>query len=139
MTLPAGEIQQVPEHPIDYTDLAAQARHLLSLQGTSPWIDRGLANLQKGCPTTAGIVLEQLHRSAGMSLADMFRMEYNIASHCAINTDFAEGVRALLIDKDGAPKWQYADLQTLPRAHVLSHFEALQSPHPLADLGSTSV
>lgn len=139
VTLPDGEIHQVPEHSIDYTDLASQTQHLFTLQGKSPWIDRGLGNLRKGCPTTAGIVLEQLHRCKDTSLADMFRMEYNIASHCAINTDFAEGVRALLIDKDGAPRWRYTDLQTLPRAHVLSHFEALESPHPLADLGAAAV
>ena len=96
--------------------------------------DRGLQNLRGGCPTTAGIVLEQLRRSSDMSLADMFRMEYNIACHCATNLDFAEGVRALLIEKDGSPNWQYPDIKTLPQAHVMAHFSTFETPHPLAGL-----
>ncbi|MDZ7826793.1 MAG: enoyl-CoA hydratase/isomerase family protein [Gammaproteobacteria bacterium] len=74
-----------------------------SLVGENDWVDQGVATLEKGCPVTAGIVVEQLHRARGMELADMFRMEMVIGTHCARNRDFAEGVRALLIDKDRTP------------------------------------
>ena len=70
-----------------------------------------------------------------MTLADSFRMELTIATHCAHNADFYEGVRALLIDKDNAPKWQYGDIDSLPREYVLSHFVEPWAVHPLADLG----
>ena len=61
-------------------------------------------------------------------------MELTVATHCAQNADFHEGVRALLIDKDNSPNWQYADITTLPWSHVESHFEAPWPQHPLADL-----
>jgi len=61
-------------------------------------------------------------------------MEFTVAPHCAQNLDFAEGVRALLIEKDNAPQWQYPVIATWPAAHVASHFVDPWSPHPLADL-----
>ena len=133
--LPDSELKHVPERAIKYDDLAGEVAAITELAGRSKWVDRGIANLSSGCPTTAGIVLEQLARVADMSLADAFRMELTVATHCANNADFAEGVRALLIDKDGAPQWQFGSLDTLPREYVLSHFEAPWATHPLADLG----
>ncbi|MEE4298071.1 MAG: enoyl-CoA hydratase/isomerase family protein [Pseudomonadales bacterium] len=115
-------------------DFARALAGIRSLAGTDDWIDKGLANLEKGCPATAGIVVEQLHRAQGMSLADMFRMEMVIGTHCARNRDFAEGVRALLIDKDGAPAWTVDGLDALPRETVLAHFEAPWDENPLNDL-----
>jgi len=132
--MPVAEIQQLPVFATTFDDLVKQVQVLDGLQGLSKWIDRGLQNLHGGCPTTAGIVLEQLRRSADMSLAEMFRMEYNIACHCATNLDFAEGVRALLIEKDGSPNWQYPDINTLPQAHVMAHFSTFETPHPLSGL-----
>ena len=98
------------------------------------WFDRGKTNLESGCPATAGIVVEQLDRARNLSLAEMFRMELVIGTHCARNRDFAEGVRALLIDKDGAPAWSVDGLDALARETVLGHFEAPWEENPLADL-----
>ena len=98
------------------------------------WFDRGKTNLESGCPATAGIVVEQLDRARNLSLAEMFRMELVIGTHCARNRDFAEGVRALLIDKDGAPAWTVNSLDALSRETVLGHFESPWEENPLADL-----
>ena len=91
--------------------------------------------MRSGCPTSVGIVHEQLRRVASMSLADAFRMELNVANQCARNPDFTEGVRALIIDKDNKPAWRYGALQNLPHDYVVAHFESLWRAHPLADLG----
>jgi enoyl-CoA hydratase/carnithine racemase len=132
--LPASDLEYVPEREVNHDDLIAEVTALRALAGTSDWIDRGLANLQRGCPTTAGVVLEQLRRVRDMTLADSFRMELTIATHCARNPDFREGVRALLIDKDNAPAWRYTSIESLSRDYVLSHFDPPWPEHPLADL-----
>ena len=115
-------------------DYAAALAGVRSLAGRDAWIDKGLANLEQGCPATAGIVVEQLHRARDLALAEMFRTEMIVGTHCARNRDFAEGVRALLVDKDGAPAWSVDSLDALPRETVLAHFEAPWAENPLADL-----
>ncbi len=115
-------------------DYAAVIRGVRSLAGTDDWIDRGIATLEGGCPVTAGIVVEQLRRAPGMTLADMFRMEMVIGTHCARGSDFAEGVRALLIDKDKQPKWSVPSLDALPWSRVEAHFEPPWEINPLAEL-----
>ncbi len=133
--LPASELVAVDEREIFVEDFSREIAATQALSGRSPWVDRGINNLTNGCPTTAGIVLEQLRRVPGMNLADTFRMEFTVASHCANNKDFHEGVRALLIDKDNSPHWRDGDLVHIDWAHVLSHFVEEQTDHPLADLG----
>ncbi len=132
--LPDGALSEVPERPSHYDDFGAEVAAVQSLAGRSEWIDRGLANLNHGCPTTAGIVVEQLRRVSNMSLAESYRMELTVATHCAHNPDFREGVRALLIDKDNSPAWHFPDLGSLDWEYVLSHFENPWPEHPLADL-----
>jgi enoyl-CoA hydratase/carnithine racemase len=133
--LPDSELARVPQREVRFDDLLGEIQAVYALKGTSPWIDRGINNLRNGCPTTAGIVLEQLRRVQQMTLAESFCMELTVATHCAQNADFYEGVRALLIDKDNTPRWAFDAVESLPRDHVLSHFEAPWSHHPLADLG----
>ncbi|MEM7077180.1 MAG: enoyl-CoA hydratase/isomerase family protein [Pseudomonadota bacterium] len=130
---PEGQLQVVPEQVVQMEDFAAEIARTRSLRGLSEWVDRGIAGMEAGCATTAGIVLEQLRRGPAMSLAETYQMELVIGTHCAENPEFAEGVRALLIDKDLQPRWLYT-LDSLDWDYVLSHFVAPWEEHPLADL-----
>lgn len=99
-------------------------------------LDAALATYRKGCPTTARIFVEQMQRTSGMSLADMFRMELVIAYQCIRHADFPEGIRALLIDKDRNPKWTYRSAREVPDNHIAAHFiPAWPGEHPLKMLG----
>lgn len=137
-TLPASQLPLIPESVGAAQELGGVVASLRALAGRDPWLDRGLANLNGGCPTTVGIVFEQLRRAPALELADCFRLEMTVATHCADNHDFAEGVRALLIDKDNNPVWQFGDLESLPDAYVQSHFAEPWARNPLHDLERTS-
>ncbi len=98
-----------------------------------PWLNRASKSFLGGSPTTAAIIIEQFERAKTMDLKSMFQMELNIAVACSRQGEFSEGVRALLIEKDGNPKWQHT-LGAVPDAVVESHFADHWQQHPLADL-----
>lgn len=80
--------------------------------------------------------LELQRRAADLSLADTFRLECIAALHVAAHGDFAEGIRALLIDKDRKPRWNPAALAQADtqwaQGFLISPWPA--EAHPLADL-----
>lgn len=122
----------IGDDPLSALELVAR---IDSLKGEDEWLNRAIATMHRGCPTTLGIIAEQLRRLSELDLVGCFKMEHNIASHCARNPDFREGVRALIIDKDMAPQWRYKTLEDTPEEYVLSHFETPFNTHPLEGLG----
>lgn len=99
------------------------------------WLQRAADTFLSGCPTTAHIIVEQMARISNLSLKQIFTLELTIAVQCSRHPEFAEGVRALLIDKDNQPAWQYPDRNQVPRSWVTEHFKEMwPSGNPLQDL-----
>ncbi|MFK7914077.1 MAG: enoyl-CoA hydratase/isomerase family protein [Pseudomonadales bacterium] len=131
----AAETAAIPTALNADGSVAEIAERVRALAGASAWVDRGIAAMNAGCPTSVGVVVEQLKRAPALDLDDCFRLEMTVGTHCALEKDFVEGVRALLIDKDGAPNWQHASVAALPQAHVDGHFAEPWDVNPLHDLG----
>lgn len=104
--------------------------------GLIAWADKTRALLAKRSPTLLKVTLEQLRRGAGLGLADCFRMEYGLVQACFAQGDFLEGVRALIVDKDNAPRWNPPSLAEVTDAHVAAFFAPRWDgpAHPLARL-----
>lgn len=131
--LPAAQVGAIPDSLSLAGGYSGVVEQLRRLRGDG-WLGKGVATMERGCPTTVGVVVEQLRRAPGLNLADCFRMELCIATHCALNQDFPEGVRALLVEKDNQPKWLFGNLDGLDHGHVLKHFEPPWPQSPLHDL-----
>jgi enoyl-CoA hydratase/carnithine racemase len=76
----------------------------------SEWASTAAQVLSQRSPLMMHVVLEQIRRARDMSLEDELRMERDMVRHCfhlrpGTASETVEGVRALVIDKDNAPRW----------------------------------
>ena len=58
-----------------------------------------------------------------MDLKEVFEMEYKISQGFVNHTEFFEGVRALLIDKDKNPQWKFKTVKDVPQDELKLFFE----------------
>jgi len=75
----------------------------------SEWAAKELATLRTKSPTACKVSLRLLVESPKQfHFLDEMRLEYGIVVRMFRHPDFIEGVRALLIEKDNAPRWNPA-------------------------------
>ncbi|MBC3937199.1 enoyl-CoA hydratase/isomerase family protein [Undibacterium sp. CY7W] len=89
--------------------------------------------MAKRSPLMMCVTLEQLRRSASMTVSECLRMERDMVRHCFKHGEVLEGVRALVVDKDNTPAWSPASLDAVSRDQVLSFFAQVwpDYAHPL--------
>jgi enoyl-CoA hydratase len=132
--------------PIDKVfGLATVADMAHALQGTDAWSVQTLKALHQQSPLMLCVTLEQIRRGRHMTLAQDLRMERDLVRHCfqtdhlsrrGVSSETVEGIRALAVDKDHAPKWQPARIADVTPEMVLPFFESPwpTSAHPLRHL-----
>ncbi|KZD08199.1 enoyl-CoA hydratase/isomerase family protein [Oceanibaculum pacificum] len=84
-----------------------------------------LETLRHRSPTSVCVSFEQLRRGRGLSIEEALAMEYRLTQACMQGHDFFEGIRAVLVDKDHAPKWNPATIEEVDAALVERHFAEL--------------
>lgn len=108
----------------------------------SDWARATAATLRQRSPLMLHVVLEQIRRARGMGLAEDLRMERDMVHRCfhlrpGAAGETVEGIRALAVDKDHAPKWNPARIEDVLPDQVAAFFESpwAADAHPLRDLG----
>ena len=94
----------------------------LEAEGTE-WAGRTLETLRQMSPTSLCVTTELLRRGATMSLPECLEMELRLTRGVIRHPDFAEGVRAQVVEKTRDPKWQPARVEDVSREAVLALFE----------------
>ncbi|NBQ88402.1 MAG: enoyl-CoA hydratase/isomerase family protein [Betaproteobacteria bacterium] len=106
------------------------------LSDGSDWALQCEKTLRARSPLMLHVVLEQVRRARKMTLAEDLRMERDLVRHCfdtvhlqrrGASSETVEGIRALAVDKDHAPRWNPARIEEVTREMVAPFFD---SPWP---------
>ncbi len=105
------------------------------------WARETLATLRKRSPLMLAVTLELVRRGRKLSLADDLRLERDLVHHAfhlrgAARSETVEGIRALAVDKDHAPRWRPPTVAEVDPAEVAAFFVSpwAADAHPLRDL-----
>ncbi len=115
---------EVPADALTIDEIASRFAAYMEREDGSAWIKKGIRNFQKGSPTSAAVCLEIWRRAQAHPLSEeeTFKQEFVLSLGFCAQHDFAEGVRALMVDKDRAPRWRPDQLLDVSLELVEDHF-----------------
>jgi enoyl-CoA hydratase len=89
------------------------------------WAVATATTIRTKSPTSLKLAFRQLREGRRLAFDDCMRMEFRMVNRVIAGHDFYEGVRATIIDKDQAPKWQPAMLEAVSEADIDAYFAPL--------------
>ena len=115
-----------------FADSAEQvlARLDAAAETGSAFASETAALIRSRSPTSVLIAFEQMRRGPGLSFAEAMLTEYRICARVMRGHDFYEGVRAVIVDKNGKPSWRPATLDAVDPATIAAAFEPVDGPEP---------
>jgi enoyl-CoA hydratase/carnithine racemase len=128
-------VQQLPDAPLatlrpaidhffaqpDVPSIVEQLRQV-TVADSHAWAVSTADLLETRSPLAMAVTLEMLRRGRELPLEQCFALELHLDRQWFERGDLIEGVRALLIDKDKAPRWNPPTLEALDAEHVASFF-----------------
>ena len=125
---PPGGLLEARLDEIDEAFSAADGPAIVArLEGSSaPWAREAAGAIRRHSPLSVACALEAVR--AARRLADLescLAMEYRFAWRATQQTDFLEGIRAAIIDRDRRPCWRHARLEDVTPAGVAALFAPL--------------
>jgi len=92
----------------------------------TPFASKALKSMEAASPTSLKVAFRQISNGSKLSsLADVLRMEQRLVLRCCEDSDFYEGVRATLIDRDNKPKWNPPSLDLVNQEKIDHYFSDL--------------
>ena len=88
----------------------------------SEWADEAMQALKAASPSAVHWSFEAIRRGAGRTLEECLQAELALTRHVTRHPDFLEGVRAMVVDKDRAPKWSPDTLAAVDQDAIAAMF-----------------
>jgi enoyl-CoA hydratase/carnithine racemase len=91
--------------------------------GEKEWANNILLNFSKYSPISMVVTTELIKRGIELkSVDEAYNMEAQIVSGFMEDSDFFEGVRAMLIDKDNSPNWKYKSYKDINIEEIIQKY-----------------
>lgn len=87
-------------------------------QHHNPWLRKMGETAAKGSPLSVVLTHHYLRTHRHSSLTECFDADLRLSASMVRHTEFKEGVRAVLIDKDHTPNWQFHDVRDVNLALI---------------------
>lgn len=120
---------------MDHDTIEQAVAAIAAVESDNKWFQKAQKTLAHGSPVSVKLIDQQLKRAKYMSLAQVFQAELSVSVQCCRHTEFPEGVRALLVDKDGKPQWRYPDVASVEDSFIEGLLTPPWAENPLTDLG----
>ena len=124
--------QRIIEDVFSHDDLLAIDRKFLAARKLSPWLEETRKRYESGSPLSRAVFFSAWRKHRDLSIVGTLAREWEMAIHFSKDSEFTEGVRAVLIDKNHTPKWTYKTLADVPKDTVERCFESGESENLLA-------
>jgi enoyl-CoA hydratase/carnithine racemase len=99
---------------------------LASVEGAdADWAAVVRTELLECAPLSLAVSLRHIREARDCGIRETLKRDYRLACRFLEGRDFAEGVRALLIDKDKSPVWRPATISEVTASEVDRYFEPL--------------
>ncbi|MFK7976192.1 MAG: enoyl-CoA hydratase/isomerase family protein, partial [Halioglobus sp.] len=118
----------------DGADIHEVIDNITSITTEDVWLTKASESLAHGSSLAALWINRQLQSQRHASLKEVFQSEIQLVTNIVRHPEFTEGVRALLIDKDRNPSWQFDSSRAVTDSVLDSFFIAPWATNPLADL-----
>ena len=89
------------------------------------WAVKTAETIETKSPTSTLVAFRQVREGAMLDFEECMKLEFRLINGFIKGHDFYEGVRAVVIDKDQAPKWKPAALAEMKAGDVDSYFAPL--------------
>ena len=124
---PPGPLATIVE-PVRCFDQDSVAAIIATLEASPPgwppgWALETLGTLRTVSPSAVMWTFEAVCRGALLTLEQCLAAELALTRHVTRHPDFAEGVRAMVVDKDRNPRWSPPRLEDVSADDIAAMFE----------------
>jgi enoyl-CoA hydratase len=89
------------------------------------WARQAHSDIMAACPLSLELTFRSIREARTKSLRECLVTDFRIAQRLMQRSDYFEGVRARIIDKDNGPRWAHTSVQDVPPEEVDACFAPL--------------